>query len=237
MTALKSNVRIAVIFLFRYIHHDISTAGSCAKHLSFLWLKHSLAPWMNILRVEQARSLLTAESPTSPQWQKRTSLGLVSTLAFHMMCAFMSFVLIQALELGMIIGFVKVALAAGMTIGFENVAGRSGRKCGLASVPKDGACLEDLVRALLGKEKWINCMHYNPAYAHHLRVVSDACELSFCDVCWAADLKILMHCVTYGHFLKDSEWKHKTHRWINRSDDCISETFSIVHVFVIARFE
>ena len=62
-----------------------------------------------------------------------------------MMCAFMSFVLIQALELGMIIGFVKVALAAGMTIGFENVAGRSGRKCGLASVPKDGACLEDLV--------------------------------------------------------------------------------------------
>ena len=58
-----------------------------------------------------------------------------------------------ALELGMIIGFVKVALAAGMTIGFENVAGRSGRKCGLASVPKDGACLEDLVRALLGKEK------------------------------------------------------------------------------------
>ena len=28
-----------------------------------------------------------------------------------------------------------------------------GRKCGLASVPKDGACLEDLVRALLGKEK------------------------------------------------------------------------------------
>ena len=46
-----------------------------------------------------------------------------------------------------------MALAQGMTIGFENVAGRSGRKCGLASVPKDGACLEDLVRALLGKEK------------------------------------------------------------------------------------
>ena len=45
-----------------------------------------------------------------------------------------------------------MALAQGMTIGFENVAGRS-RKCGLASVPKDGACLEDLVRALLGEEK------------------------------------------------------------------------------------
>ena len=46
-----------------------------------------------------------------------------------------------------------MALAQGIAIGFENVAGRSCRKCGLASVPKDGACLEDLVRALLGKEK------------------------------------------------------------------------------------
>ena len=40
-----------------------------------------------------------------------------------------------------------------MTIGFENVVGMSGIKCGLAHVPNDGACLEDLVRALLGEEK------------------------------------------------------------------------------------
>ena len=45
-----------------------------------------------------------------------------------------------------------MAFAQGMTIGFENVAGRSNRKCGLASVPKDGTCLGDLVRALLGEE-------------------------------------------------------------------------------------
>ena len=40
-----------------------------------------------------------------------------------------------------------------MTIGFENVAGMSGIKCGLASVPNDGACLDDLERASLGEEK------------------------------------------------------------------------------------
>ena len=40
-----------------------------------------------------------------------------------------------------------------MTIGFENVAGMGSIKCGLASVPADGTCLEDLVRALLGEEK------------------------------------------------------------------------------------
>ena len=34
------------------------------------------------------------------------------------------------------------------------------------------------------------------------------CELSFCDVYWAADLKISFHYVTYGHDLMDSEWKH-----------------------------
>ena len=32
------------------------------------------------------------------------------------------------------------------------LAGAAG-KCGLAGVPKDGMCLEDLVRALLGEEK------------------------------------------------------------------------------------
>ena len=59
----------------------------------------------------------------------------------------------RALEFSVIIGFEWVALAQGMTIGFENVAGRSGRKMWIARVPKDGTCLEDLVRALLGEEE------------------------------------------------------------------------------------
>ena len=56
-----------------------------------------------------------------------------------------------------VVGFEWVALAQGMTIGFENVAGRSGRK--MARVPKDGTCLEDLVRALrLNSTIWVPLM-------------------------------------------------------------------------------
>ena len=63
-------------------------------------------------------------------------------------------------------------------------------------MPKDGACLEDLVRALLGEEKCSNCMHYNPAYVHHLRVVSDESN---------HDL--------LGHHISESEncYKHSLH--------------------------
>ena len=78
MFALKSSVRIAVIYLFRFIFIILKVLLDRAQSTNhFCDRRPSLASWMNILRVEHALSSCTAESRTSPQWQKRTSSALL----------------------------------------------------------------------------------------------------------------------------------------------------------------